>query len=208
MNGDGGGSFPGGSGVGRAGSDGSWPRAWLLRGGPGGAFALRRARACAGAGRPAWRSAARSSALRGRVGRRRARSGRARGWLCGGRAGLPRPAPYMGGAGESRAGVDRIACGGRLRCELGGPALHGRSRWRRRRSDWGCGGSFQTGATLLCRALCWSAPQTLPSVGPCSHGIGQAACSSSARTWWARRAILRATVRAARLLPLRSLPAR
>ncbi len=44
--------------------------------------------------------------------------------------------------------------------------------------------------------------------GRCSHGIGQAACSSSARTWWARRAILRATVRAARLLPLRSLPAR
>ena len=45
----------------------------------------------------------------------------------------------MGGAGESRAGVDQVGCGSRLGCEWGGPALHGRSRWRRRRSDWGCG---------------------------------------------------------------------
>src|SRR5262249_17296851 len=76
------------------------------------------------------------------------------------------PVPYMGGAGESRAGVDRIGGGAGLGCECGGPALDGGSRWRRRRSDRGCGGSFQTGATLPCRALCWSAPQTLPSVGP------------------------------------------
>src|SRR5262245_64808651 len=66
----------------------------------------------------------------------------------------------------SRAGVDRIGCGAGLGCECGGPALHGRSRWRRRRSDRGCGGSFQTGATLPWRALCWSARQTLPSLGP------------------------------------------
>src|SRR5262245_1174189 len=75
----------------------------------------------------------------------------------------------MGGAGGSRVGVERVGCGGCLRCELGGPALHGRSRWRRRRSDGGCGGSFQTGATRSwpsCRALCWSAPHALPSVGP------------------------------------------
>src|SRR5438876_5329651 len=72
----------------------------------------------------------------------------------------------MGGGRESRAGVGRIGWGSCLGCECCGPALHGRSRWRRRRSDWGCGGSFQTGASLPCRALCWSAPQTLPSVGP------------------------------------------
>jgi hypothetical protein len=77
--------------------------------------------------------------------------------------------PYMGGAGGSRVGVERFGCGGRLRCELGGPALHGRSWWRRRRSDGGCGGSFQTGATRSwpsCRALCRSAPHALPSLGP------------------------------------------
>src|SRR5262249_53601011 len=93
----------------------------------------------------------------------RARGSRRRSGL---RCARPRSAPYMGGAGESRAGVDRIGCGSGLGCECGGPALHGRSRWRRRRSDGGCGGSFQTGATLPCRALCWSAPQTLPSGGP------------------------------------------
>ncbi len=77
-----------------------------------------------------------------------------------------RRAPYMDGAGESRAGVDRVGFGRRFGCECGGPALHRRSRERRRRSDWGCDGSFQRGAARMCQALCGNASQAFRLVGP------------------------------------------
>jgi hypothetical protein len=90
--------------------------------------------------------------------------------------------PYMGARGGGAGG------------RMGAAAAHSRpgQRGRVRRA-----GRFVGARRMLFRR--W---------GRCSHGVAQAACSSSARTWWARRAILRATVRAARLLPLRCLPAR
>jgi hypothetical protein len=81
-------------------------------------------------------------------------------------AGPLRTAPYMDGAGGSRARLGRVGCGGGPGCEVGGPALHRRSRWRRGRSDRGCGGSFQRGAARVCQALCGNAPQAFPLVGP------------------------------------------
>src|SRR5215216_7576831 len=70
----------------------------------------------------------------------------------------------MDGAGESRAASGRRRPWGG--CKSGGPALHRRSPERRRRSDWGCGGSFQRGAAQVCQALCGNAPRAFPSVGP------------------------------------------